>query len=188
MYGHFINFCTTDISDHSLYHQQIFTEFQTLFWGYDSESIKWMEKLFTKMVKREEPIQLVLFKMPSIVGLKTTLCHLNVVSQACSKSLGIFLDRLKVAWMKESYQVICMIWTGLLLPFQTPVSTLEKLQMPLKTSEFLPLPIISKKMPQSYRYSREQRTHIQGSIEMHPFLTVLRLTNQMVVESVASLA
>lgn len=137
--------------------------------GDDSESIKWMEKLFTKMVKREEPIQLDLFKMPSIVGLKTTLCHLNVVSQARSKSLGIFLDRLKVAWMKKSYQVICMVWTGLLLPFQTPVSTLEKLQMPLKTSEFLPLPIISKKMPQSYRYSREQRTHVQGSTEMHPF-------------------
>jgi len=90
--------------------------------------------------------------------------------------------------MKKSYQVICMVSTGLLIPFQTPVSTLEKLQMPLKTSEFLPLPIISQKMPQSYRYSREQRTHVQGSIEMHPFLTVLRLTDQMVVENVASLA
>ena len=54
----FICMATLLISDRSLYHQQIFTECQTLFWGYDSESIKWMEKLFTKMVKREEPLRI----------------------------------------------------------------------------------------------------------------------------------
>lgn len=95
MCGHFINFCTTDISDHSFVPSADILGSRHCS-GDDSESIKWMEKLFTKMVKREEPIQLDLFKMPSIVGLKTTLCHLNVVSQARSKSLGIFLDRLRL--------------------------------------------------------------------------------------------
>ena len=71
----------------------------------------------------------------------------------------------------------------------TLVSTPNPYFYSLKTTDailnlrVLATPIISQKMPQSYRYGRQQKTRVQGSTEMHPFLT-----DGMVVESVASLA